>query len=401
MAQYEELPVYKATYDLLVEIFSFTKNFTKEYKYTVGEKLKNETIELITLIYRANSKQDKFFVLQEAREYIEVIRLLIRLMKDLQQISLKKFIRSCSQNYKRDCYILKLDIKGYFMAMNKTFLFNEVKNGLLNYKHKIDFDLPLVLYLVEKTIFNDPTKNCIIKGKKADWKGLPNTKSLFHTKKNCGLPIGNLTSQLFGNVYLNKFDHFMKRDLGIQYYGRYVDDFVIIHPDKAYLQSIIPKISEFLQTRLNLALHPNKIYLQHFSKGVKYLGAVIKPHRIYIANRTKGNFYKKIEEHNKIVRNHSPRGIIKLNNDCTFRGNIQRGKPTKQEKDAFMSSMNSFFGIMKHYKTYNIRKSMLKENISGWWENYFTIGKNYEKLERKEKKIKKTPYNRKIKATKH
>jgi hypothetical protein len=288
-----------------------------------------------------------------------------------------KFIRSCSQNYKKDCYILKLDIKGYFMAMNKTILFNEVKNGLLNYKHKIDFDLPLMLHLIEKTIFNDPTKNCIIKGKKADWQGLPKSKSLFHAKRNCGLPIGNLTSQLFGNVYLNRFDHFMKSDLELQYYGRYVDDFVIVHRDKSYLKSIIPKIAEFLESQLKLVLHPDKIYFQHYTKGVKYLGSVIKPHRIYIANRTKGNFYKKIEEHNKIARDH---------------------KPSEEEKEAFLSSMNSYLGIMKPckddkqvklYKTYTLRKNMLKRNISGWWENYFTIGKNYEKLERKHKIIKK------------
>jgi len=91
MARYDELPVYKASYDLLVEIFRFTKNFKKEFKYTVGESLKKETIELITLIYRANSKKDKHGVLQEARERIEVIRLFIRLMKDLQQISVKCF----------------------------------------------------------------------------------------------------------------------------------------------------------------------------------------------------------------------------------------------------------------------------------------------------------------------
>ena len=91
MAYYSDLPVYKATYDLLLGIFQFTKDFSKEYKYTAGEKLKNETIELITLIYRANSRKDKQETLQSAREYIEVIRLLIRLMKDMQQISVKKF----------------------------------------------------------------------------------------------------------------------------------------------------------------------------------------------------------------------------------------------------------------------------------------------------------------------
>lgn len=119
------------------------------------------------------------------------------------------FIRSCSENYKKDCYILKLDIKGYFMAMDRVLLFEMIKHGLKRYQHRIDFDLPLVLYLLEKVIFNDPTKNCIIKGSSSDWKGLPKTKSLFYAKINCGLPIGNLTSQLFGNIYLNEFDHFV------------------------------------------------------------------------------------------------------------------------------------------------------------------------------------------------
>ena len=93
MAQYNELPVYKATYDLLLGIFAFTKDFGKEYKYTVGESLKKETIDLLTLIYRANSRTDKAEVLQTAREQIEVIRLLIRLMKDMKQINLEKFVK--------------------------------------------------------------------------------------------------------------------------------------------------------------------------------------------------------------------------------------------------------------------------------------------------------------------
>src|SRR3989338_4093974 len=92
MSQYSELPVYKATYDLLLAIFQFTKNFSKEYKYTIGESIKKETMELLTLIYRANSQKDKVATLQTAREHIEVIRLFIRLMKDLKQISLQRFV---------------------------------------------------------------------------------------------------------------------------------------------------------------------------------------------------------------------------------------------------------------------------------------------------------------------
>src|ERR1035437_6951594 len=88
MGLHNELPVYKASYDLLLEIFQFTKDFSKDFKYTVGESLKNETIKLLTLIFRANSRTDKQMVLQEAREQIEVIRLLIRLVKDMRQLSL-------------------------------------------------------------------------------------------------------------------------------------------------------------------------------------------------------------------------------------------------------------------------------------------------------------------------
>jgi RNA-directed DNA polymerase len=276
------------------------------------------------------------------------------------------FIRSCSQNYTKDCYILKLDIKGYFMSMNKSLLYDKVRNELIRNKHKVDFDLELVLYLIEKTIFNDPKENCIIKGKKEDWKGLPQTKSLFHAHPNCGLPIGNLTSQLFGNIYMNEFDHWVKKELGIKYYGRYVDDFVLIHENKDYLQSVIPRLSDFLLSTLKLTLHPEKIYLQHYSKGVKYLGAVIKPHKIYIANRTKGNFYNAIEKQNKIARDH---------------------KPTKEEQQAFQNSMNSYLGIMKHYKTYNLRKSMIKKRLSAWWFNY-VFSSRYEKFVFKKRVVK-------------
>ena len=275
---------------------------------------------------------------------------------------INKFIRSCSQNYKQDCYVLKLDISGYFMAMNKTILFKQITNTLHAKKHKINFDLQLILSLIETTVFNNPTKSCIVKGNKKDWNNLPTNKSLFHSANNCGLPIGNLTSQLFGNIYLNQFDHYVKRDLDIKYYGRYVDDFVLIHSDKEYLKSLIDPIRNYLKKELHLILHPKKIHLQHYTKGVKYLGAVIKPNRIYIANRTKGNFYDTIQKQNIIARNH---------------------KPTKQEQKDFIASMNSYLGIMSHYKSYKLRKEMIFNNLSGWWWNYVYLSGGIKKFELK------------------
>lgn len=93
MALHYDSPVYKAYYDLLLEIFQFTKVFAKEYKYTVGESFKKETLELLTLIFRANSKTDKQATLQDARERIEVVRIFIRLMKDLQKINVKRLVQ--------------------------------------------------------------------------------------------------------------------------------------------------------------------------------------------------------------------------------------------------------------------------------------------------------------------
>lgn len=276
-----------------------------------------------------------------------------------------RFIRQCSQNYTTDCYVLKLDIKGFFMHINRTILFTGLQ-ALIEQKY-LHADKELLLDLCHKVIHYDPAQNCIIKSKRSAWRGLPADKSLFHSAPQCGLPIGNLTSQVFANFYMNRFDHFIKHDLGIRYYGRYVDDFILVHQDKEYLKSLIPIIKTTLQECLQLTLHPNKIYLQHYSKGVQFLGAVIKPHRIYIANRTKGNFYMAIQQQNALVEEH---------------------KPNHKQRAAFLSSMNSYLGIMKHYKTHKLRKRLLFKNLSAWWWNRVYLSGGVAKFVLEEKTIK-------------
>ncbi len=171
---------------------------------------------------------------------------------------------------------------------------------------------------------------------------------------------------------MHQFDAFVTKQLGLKYYGRYVDDFIIVHPDKDYLKSLIPQLSDFLISTLQLTLHPKKIYLQHYSKGVQFLGTVIKPNRIYIANRTKGNFYNAIEKQNKVVREH---------------------KPTKEEKAAFLSSMNSYLGIMKHYKSYKLRKKMIFKRLSGYWFNHVYLSGGIVKFVLKVRPVKKNQRN--------
>ena len=111
-------------------------------------------------------------------------------------------------------------------------------------------DKALISELCRVIVMNRSEENCVIKGKRSDWDGLPRDKSLFYSPAHCGLPIGNLSSQVFANFYLNTFDHFVKHFLGVKFYGRYVDDCVFVHPDRAYLVSLLPVLRGFLQAEL-------------------------------------------------------------------------------------------------------------------------------------------------------
>lgn len=193
-------------------------------------------------------------------------------------------IKSCSYNYTRPCYVLKLDISGYFMSINRQLLFDMVMKEVS--KSEIQ-NKRLVEYLLKQVIFNEPTRGCRIKGSIEDWKELPDSKSLFHSPKGCGLPIGNLTSQLFSNIYLSPLDEFVKRELNITHYGRYVDDFYLVSNEKQILLKAIPRIREFLCSSLKLNLHPHKIYLQECRKGVRFLGRYIKPNDITYATNSR------------------------------------------------------------------------------------------------------------------
>lgn len=136
--------------------------------------------------------------------------------------------------------------------------------------------------------------------------------------------IGNLTSQLLSNVYMNEFDQFIKHKLKVKYYIRYADDFVILSEDKNYLKEKIFIIRNFLQNSLSLTLHPDKIYIKTLSSGVDFLGWInFTEHRV-IRNKTKNRMFKRLKE------NHTP------------------------------EVLNSYFGLLKHGNSYKIKEKLLK-----------------------------------------
>lgn len=244
------------------------------------------------------------------------------------------------------------------MSINKNILYKKIEEVLFIKKQFLTTEYDFIISIIKEVIYNDCTTNSVFKWEKDDYIWLPKNKSLFFSKKWYWLPIWNLTSQLFSNIYLNSFDWHIKKELNIKYYGRYVDDFYIVHKDKDFLLSLIPKINNYLQNDLDLTLHPKKKYIQHYTKWVLFLWVFIKPHRTYIRKRTIGFFYEKIQELNNRLKDNNN----KINKELQF---------------DFLSAINPYLGMIKNHKSYKIRKKILLNNVSAYFWNYFYISNNY------------------------
>jgi len=270
----------------------------------------------------------------------------------------KKFIRSCTNNYQQDAYILKLDIKGYFMNIKHQIIYDKMLPSIDDARTYKGIDSATIKYLLKQTIFANVSQNSRIKGSRKDWKGLPPDKSLFNKPDGVGLPIGNLTSQIFGNVYLNDFDHFVKEKLDVKYYGRYVDDMIFVHNNKEFLKLIIPCVQEQIQP-LGLCLHPNKTYLQHYSRGLLFLGQYIKPYRTYISNRTKKSLYNAIKEVNRLL--------------------VQTETIAWKTMKKIQALLNSYLGILKHANAHDLTKKVIGGLIKRFY-NFFYFSHDLSKI---------------------
>lgn len=245
---------------------------------------------------------------------------------------LRHFMASSTDNWKKEAWCLKLDIKGFFMSIDKIILWRKLKDYLLAVYHY--GNLPIMMNLLETILFTDPTQGCQFCSPASKWQNLDPSKSLFTAGKGLGLPIGNLTSQIMANFYLSFLDHYVKHDLGIEMYGRYVDDFFLIHEDKEYLKRCLYGIERFLHDELHLRLNPKKVYLQPVNHGVKFLGVVVEPGHMNVARRTVSNFKKTIDSTNFAVNDH---------------------RPGKHEVQKSISSINSYLGHLSHYNTFSVR----------------------------------------------
>ena len=209
---------------------------------------------------------------------------------------LEQHIRQESQHYTVPCYVLKMDISGYFMHINRQLLLSIclatlermsvhriLKHVPTTWQEVLDMDF--VRYLTHEIVLLNPIKDCRLHGSEEEWADLPKSKSLFYSPVGCGLPIGNLTSQLFSNVYLNVLDQYVKRKLRCRHYGRYVDDFYVVSADKEFLLEVAERVKEMLLMRLHLEINDGKTKVLSIWHGVDFLGAYVKPHRQYASRQ--------------------------------------------------------------------------------------------------------------------
>lgn len=253
------------------------------------------------------------------------------------------------RRYGKKLWIGKFDFKSFFMTINKAILLERLLKFIDERYEGVD--KTILKRLVSQNILHRPELNCEIHGDRKLFDLLPEGKSLFKCKPGLGLPIGNLTSQMFASFYLYEFDILMRRRFK-GFYGRYVDDIYVLGKKEDIVEAV-GWMKDYLYDNLKVILNMNKVYIQPYWHGVKFIGSVVKNGRIYISNSTTDNMDKRI----------------------TLFNNTK----DKEDVDKVISSLNSYLGIMQHHKAYAIKRKMIEKLDKFWW-NYMHISGDYQKL---------------------
>lgn len=191
--------------------------------------------------------------------------------------------------------------------------------------------------LIRQVALHDPRLNYSIRSPSSLFNMVPKRKSLLRATNGKGIPIGNLTSQFFANIYLNELDQYVKHVLKVRYYGRYVDDVVLFSKDPGILNQWYEDMNLFLQNRLGLSFHPNKKHINLASQGIDFTGFIIKPGRTYLRQSSLDNCKRTIRQWEK-----------------------EGSKVNPDTLDDLSKSVNSYLGMLRHVNGYKARKSICK-----------------------------------------
>jgi RNA-directed DNA polymerase len=227
-------------------------------------------------------------------------------------------IRDVQNAMRLQRYVLHCDIKKYFPSIDHEILKNLIRSKIKD---------PDVLWLIDLIIDSSNPQEPVI-----DY--FPGDDLLTPAKHRRGLPIGNLTSQFFANVYLNGFDHFVKEQLGCRFYFRYVDDTVVVDSDKNYLWEVRDEMKKFLEP-LRLKLHPHKQHVRPVTQGLKFLGQVIYPDRRLLPKSNIRRFMRRMKKFQHLYAEH------------------------KMEFAPINHSFQSWLGHAKQANTYALRRGLI------------------------------------------
>ncbi len=262
-------------------------------------------------------------------------------------------ILATSNNFTEDAWVCKIDIKNFFMAINRKILWRKLRRFIKDYYHEPD--KPTILRLTKMVALNNPVVGCYKKSPDKAWLLVPKHKSLFNAPKNTGLAIGNLTSQLFANVYLSEPDHVVEEIIPL--HVAFVDDHAFVNKDPEVIFEGIRRYREAL-AKVKLELNEHKFYMQPSFRGIKFTGCQIHKWRRYPTKRVLTNAIRFIYGYNHLIK---------------------RVKVTDKMLTHFISGINSYTGIMKHFHSYNIRRDCLSKIGSDWYK-YMYISGHYEKV---------------------
>jgi RNA-directed DNA polymerase len=196
-------------------------------------------------------------------------------------------IRSLTQNWSRPAHYLKLDIANFFVSIDKRIIRELLATRITE---------PWWMGLAERVLFHDPRESFEYRGNPSLLERVPSHKRLTGQPAHLGLPIGNLSSQFFANVLLDELDQHIKHDLRCRHYVRYVDDMVLLHESPQWLNAARADIEAWLPANLNLKVNPAKTILQPVSRGVDFVGQVIKPWRRTSRKRTVNEALRRTRE---------------------------------------------------------------------------------------------------------
>jgi retron-type reverse transcriptase len=209
----------------------------------------------------------------------------------------RTFARGVSRNHSRTAWVLKCDIRKFFANIDHAVLLAILER---------DIEDAGILWLLSQVIGSFCTTG----------------------RLSVGLPLGNLTSQLFVNVYMNEFDQFVKRQLKVSGYIRYADDIVIFHEDRGRLDDFLPEISAFLEIRLKLSLHPAKVSISTVASGVGFLGWVHFPHHRSLRTSTKRRMLKRLLRNYTAETKASYLGLLSHGNAHKLVRFIEKNRPS-------------------------------------------------------------------------